>query len=658
MNKHLKKLVAGMAVVAITVIGSSSVGANTDDLHQNGKIIAFANSEAIQWASSRGIIEGDSSLNSNLTEGQFAVMVSKYFNMPESTKSLRKHTPNSIHFADDAYNSLVQYGVPLNGYLNETARNQPVTRGVVANALAHLVAYRMNLSDAVEFLQEYEIVPQDIHNDPLKNFNTTGTLTKAEAVTMLYNLNNAGFNELSKGSKESSKDLNDLAWIAMKRVDDTLKFDVMNLINDKLNKVTNTAKITKQFEQGNGYQQGLYDKTAILPTTDNWNKQSRFSGPAKQPKVTWTYGSGNFLDSAITISKDGTIYTANAGGSLLAIGVNGKEKWQVSLPANSGSRSKTVIGKDGTIYYTASNYSKNKNTKYFCKNNQCSESVLFAITPTGKVKWYTGLKKDTIFGSPAIDESGNIHVSTGRMANDSYYYKVSSQGKILNTHKLQYEPTTTPILTKSNRIFVANYLFDGDKFIKRTYDMGAPDTAFSTPVVDDQGNFYYGTYTGSLGFAANDGTVGMDLILDPSYIKSEDGFKARSGARISVTPVIGKNKQIYIGTEEGMLYGLPINELASHKDAQSSNHLKAFIFDKKNPLNAWTYKTDGWVSIIITDKNGTIYTGTENGTVYALNPSGKLLWKVKVGNENVYDLAIGDKNNLFVLVGKKLVALK
>ena len=416
------------------------------------------------------------------------------------------------------------------------------------------------------------------------------------------------------------------------------------------------------FKQGEGYQEGLYDKTAILPTVDNWNKQSRFNGPAKQPQVKWKIKSSpslySYFDSGLVIAKDGTIYSGNTVGQLVAVTPGGKIKWIFDLSEDIEIRSNPVIGKDGTIYFTATNWSTNVKIPYFCQKKKCVKTVLFALTPGGKVKWSTKFKEINKFGSPAIDSEGNIHFGTGGGMTTGTYYKVSPTRKLLYSYKyINEEVDTTPTITRSNFIFVQNHYFSGTNYLKDGYNGGAI-TTFSTPVVDENENFYFGTYSGALGFVSKDGQFNWQLVLDPTYIQGNDYSISLSGPRISVTPALGKNGRIYLGTEEGTVYGLQTNELTNFREVFSSEHTTMYVYEQKKAQKSWTYKTDGWVSAIVTGMDGTIYIGTKKGTIYALNANGHVLWKKHIGGENLYDIAIGENKTLFVLIDKQIVALK
>lgn len=85
--------------------------------------------EAILWAKEQGIVNGYSNgtfkPNDNVTEAQFASMLANFFHLNAVNQTLAKQTPNEA-WSDDVYNSLAAYGVPLNGYFDNTIRNQPV----------------------------------------------------------------------------------------------------------------------------------------------------------------------------------------------------------------------------------------------------------------------------------------------------------------------------------------------------------------------------------------------------------------------------------------------------------------------------------------------------------------------------------------------------
>lgn len=85
------------------------------------------------------------------------------------------------------------------------------------------------------------------------------------------------------------------------------------------------------FTQGEGYQQGKYDKEAVQPIGLNWDRNSRYEGASKDISLKWKYDMPDTNHSALVIDKNGTIFVtsyvvnASVNYQLTAISQDGKE---------------------------------------------------------------------------------------------------------------------------------------------------------------------------------------------------------------------------------------------------------------------------------------------------------------------------------------------
>ena len=191
-------------------------------------------SEAIHWAKKKGIVDGYADgrfgPNDNVTEGQFAKMISEYFGLQDSGGKLMNKTGGAV-WTDAYYNKLAGYGVPLNGYYDNGIRNQTVKRGTVAQSLAYLSGYQMNLTESINYLLDNKItVGQNsaYENDLLKYFGSSNDLTRAQVVTFLYRIDGNGLSKLGTNasvtfSNDSGFSLNKRANAGKNIIDSSLK---------------------------------------------------------------------------------------------------------------------------------------------------------------------------------------------------------------------------------------------------------------------------------------------------------------------------------------------------------------------------------------------------------------------------------------------------
>ncbi|MEC1179559.1 S-layer homology domain-containing protein [Metasolibacillus meyeri] len=195
---------------------------------------------AVLWAQKYEIINGYSDgtfkPSETITEQQFAKLLANYFELDTVENELKKQTTQE-NWSDVFYDSLASYGVPLNGYLHNTIRSQPVKRGVVAQAIAHLADGKHDLNSSIEFLLEHYIStgqnPKYENRDLQKFFGTTNNMTRAQVVTLLYRMDSMDFYYISDDAEATHENvdnlsLNERATQAKKRLDTSLQQNPSN----------------------------------------------------------------------------------------------------------------------------------------------------------------------------------------------------------------------------------------------------------------------------------------------------------------------------------------------------------------------------------------------------------------------------------------------
>ena len=186
--------------------------------------------EAIEWAKAKGIVSGytDSKGNPNglfgpnddVTEAQFVKMVAEYFGLKDDSGDITKKgaSASKTHWSDTNYDALAKYGVPLNGYFDNTVRNKAVKRGTVAQVLGYLMGDTSSLSGSINFLINNGVTtgqnPEFEGKDLNKFFGSTNNLTRGQVVAFLHRIDTKALNKLGQGSSayaEINQDLNSKA---------------------------------------------------------------------------------------------------------------------------------------------------------------------------------------------------------------------------------------------------------------------------------------------------------------------------------------------------------------------------------------------------------------------------------------------------------------
>lgn len=191
--------------------------------------------KAIVWAKDKGIVSGfkDGTFkpNNSITEAQFSKMLAEFLNIADDKGNLLKLTSDS-HWADGYYDSLAAYGTPLNAYFDNTLRNIPIKRGVVAQAISHLTGNASSLSDSINFMLGVGITtgqnPQFEGKDLTKFFGSSNNLTRAQVAVFLYRMHNSNINEatgiaLQAHNNKEGLSLVDLANKGMSKLDNSLR---------------------------------------------------------------------------------------------------------------------------------------------------------------------------------------------------------------------------------------------------------------------------------------------------------------------------------------------------------------------------------------------------------------------------------------------------
>ena len=226
MKKKVTKTICRISLIGSLIAGTvlpDQVDASNQ--YNNTKVAYHMNSEfkesayeAIIWAKRKGIIspyvDGTFKPNDLVTEAQFAKMLSKFLGLKDDKGNLIKNTPDN-HWADEYYNGLAAYGTPLNGYFDNTLRNKPVKRGVVAQAIGHLTGNTTSLSEAIHFMNAKGIktAPNIRFKGPF--FDLSSDLTRAQVAVLLYRMHKLGLEGTTDEVVKSYKNQDDLSLVAL-----------------------------------------------------------------------------------------------------------------------------------------------------------------------------------------------------------------------------------------------------------------------------------------------------------------------------------------------------------------------------------------------------------------------------------------------------------
>jgi outer membrane protein assembly factor BamB len=142
---------------------------------------------------------------------------------------------------------------------------------------------------------------------------------------------------------------------------------------------------------------------------------------------------GNFwLDSAMAVGADGTIYGAMGDGSFVAIGADGTLKWKFKTTQGwAGNHAAPVISSDGTIYFSS------------------WAAILYAFSPDGTQKATIQIP-GSIEVTPVISGDGTIFVLSG-----AALLAISPDGKVTEESQIGVGVTSAPTIGTDGTLYVA-----------------------------------------------------------------------------------------------------------------------------------------------------------------------------------------------------------
>lgn len=344
-----------------------------------------------------------------------------------------------------------------------------------------------------------------------------------------------------------------------------------------------------------GYQAGAYDLNAEQPTADNWTRQSRFVG-GNSPRLKWELNIGSSIDATPVVGADGMIYFGARNGSIYAVDKNGNQKWSfstgyeiVSSPAIAGDGTILVSSKDGCLYaldssgglkwaYTSSNIFEaspvigTDGVIYLGSK----DGRLFAINPDGSEKWI--INTAGIDFPVAIGQDGCIYTSS----RDGTIFCINPSGIIKWKTSLE-GILNSPALDKEGNIYVCSgaYLnvLNPKGGIRFRYDLNGAEEVKSPITLGPDGSVYVGAnqlYRFSPGGSSN----------------------WTSGIYNATAPILDANGKIFIASSylSGRLYAL-----------------------NQDGRQIWDYSIGGAEQVPVLGSDGTIYIGSRDGRLYAID---------------------------------------
>jgi len=338
------------------------------------------------------------------------------------------------------------------------------------------------------------------------------------------------------------------------------------------------------FYQGQGYQNGGYQKEAGTPLFSNWS-YNLTKEVNKLETVKWDFDmtslNSKSLPFSTAVDKDDNSYFVNRNYELVSIDKNGKERWKKTYENRLSMYAAPQIGKNGVMYLVAT-------------------YGIYGVNSDGEVIWESKLGSNYTFNSNlTIGEDGTLYaVSSGKLV------AINPDGSLkwASAEKISLSQYKSPIVSKDGTIYIDSssdktlYAFNSDGELKWKKSIEISTTSHLTLTNEGKivATYSYTNMPGKVFILNSDGETEKEIELDKS----------------------GGNFVIY-------------NEKVNQIIVQNVKKLSSFNVDgTKN----WEYEFPNTVwSHPIIDKNGTIYASSNGGLVTALNPDGTV--------KEVFDIA-------------------
>lgn len=303
---------------------------------------------------------------------------------------------------------------------------------------------------------------------------------------------------------------------------------------------------------------------------------SHFGGPPR-----WVRSTGGPVRSSPTLSNDGsTVYVGSDDGNVYALAAaDGSIKWKKYLGAPVDA-SPLLSADGGTIYVPDTG------------------GTLYALsTADGSVKWSWSPGGSMPF-SAASDPSG----STLYVVDGSYLYEVPASGPSgsspANTLFLDAPGTSAPSVDQNGNVYVGTRFGELESLapgtathVNWTYTVPNDSAVTSTPAFFD----------GNAIFGGGDG-----YIHAVSQTSGVQAWQVQTGGPINSSPAVARgNSMVYVGSEDGKLYGLQVTSTSG-------------TIAPNFPANAGV----GIDSSPAIASDGTVWFGTRGAQVYRLGAIG------------------------------------
>ena len=368
---------------------------------------------------------------------------------------------------------------------------------------------------------------------------------------------------------------------------------------------------------GNGLYNGCENTTNIKITgysvpqwgndgfdTKNTGK-TNYTGNSNGAAI-WNYVvSGSQINGSMAIDNAGNIYVACNDG-IYSFTSNGTLRWKFEGSHGREISSGIAISRDVIIAPKA------------------GDAIYFINSTTGK-KYNSNIWQGSSIFSPVVDENANVYISS------EYQYSSGSYNLVIIPYNMwKYGGTPTMIDLGSQPVSAPTLLGNG---------LVAVNTKDGLKIINVTSKTVIGSFVGI-------GVVGRPVVdsSDVIYVFDKDGKVNALSAnnKLWTTEIAINGSTLALDEENSALYTV----------GSDGNVYKIDIFNKG--AASVFYNLGGNASSIMIDNDGTVYIGSDNGKVSAINSEAKLLWTF-AAESPIKGPIVMDKNGTVYVYSSKTV---
>ena len=368
---------------------------------------------------------------------------------------------------------------------------------------------------------------------------------------------------------------------------------------------------------GNGLYNGCENTTNIKITgysvpqwgndgfdTKNTGK-TNYTGNSNGAAI-WNYVvSGSQINGSMAIDNAGNIYVACNDG-IYSFTSNGTLRWKFEGSFGREISSGIAISRDVIIAPKA------------------GDAIYFINSTTGK-KYNSNIWQGSSIFSPVVDENANVYISS------EYQYSSGSYNLVIIPYNMwKYGGTPTMIDLGSQPVSAPTLLGNG---------LVAVNTKDGLKIINVTSKTVIGSFVGI-------GVVGRPVVdsSDVIYVFDKDGKVNALSAnnKLWTTEIAINGSTLALDEENSALYTV----------GSDGNVYKIDIFNKG--AASVFYNLGDNASSIMIDNDGTVYIGSDNGKVSAINGEAKLLWTF-AAESSIKGPIVMDKNGTVYVYSSKTV---